>query len=501
MLVFPEGRKGTEKLYKDRYRLRRFGRGGFVEAAMRAQGADRPGRGRRRGGGDAGLRPAQRAAEAHRADLLPDHADVPALRAARRRRLPAGQVQASASWSRSRPTSGATSRGTTAGWCRRVAEDVRARIQEELYDMLAERRRCGSDERASSSPASRATGAAGSPRRSSATPTVEVIIGVSPDDPTLRARAHRVRPRRHPARAAAADRARGARSTRWSTRGWSSTRATAPPRVAHEANVIGTMNILAACGGPGLAGAQGRLQVLRALLRLRARRPGVLHRGHAAPAPAAHAAGGRHRRGREGGRRASPSATRTSPSPRCASATASGPDLRTAPHRAARRCPRCRAILGFDPRYQFIHEDDIVGVLEHAVARRPAGRLQRRAATACSCCRRSRACSASRSRRCCRRGAPAWPPPRCGRSASALPARGAQPAALRPRRRQPQAQGRRAAASRHTTRETVQAFAEAAAGARRSARERGAPYRYEREVEEFLRWQPERAAATSRRAS
>ena len=37
VLVFPEGRKGTEKLYKDRYRLRRFGRGGFVVAAMRAR--------------------------------------------------------------------------------------------------------------------------------------------------------------------------------------------------------------------------------------------------------------------------------------------------------------------------------------------------------------------------------------------------------------------------------------------------------------------------------
>jgi 1-acyl-sn-glycerol-3-phosphate acyltransferase len=36
VLVFPEGRKATEKLYKDRYRLRRFGRGGFVEAAMAA---------------------------------------------------------------------------------------------------------------------------------------------------------------------------------------------------------------------------------------------------------------------------------------------------------------------------------------------------------------------------------------------------------------------------------------------------------------------------------
>jgi 1-acyl-sn-glycerol-3-phosphate acyltransferase len=37
VLVFPEGRKGTEKLFKDRYKLRRFGRGGFVEAAMRAE--------------------------------------------------------------------------------------------------------------------------------------------------------------------------------------------------------------------------------------------------------------------------------------------------------------------------------------------------------------------------------------------------------------------------------------------------------------------------------
>ena len=35
--VMPEGRKATEKLYRDRYRLRRFGRGGFVEAAMRAE--------------------------------------------------------------------------------------------------------------------------------------------------------------------------------------------------------------------------------------------------------------------------------------------------------------------------------------------------------------------------------------------------------------------------------------------------------------------------------
>jgi 1-acyl-sn-glycerol-3-phosphate acyltransferase len=35
-LVFPEGTKGTGKHFSQRYRLRRFGRGGFVEIAMRA---------------------------------------------------------------------------------------------------------------------------------------------------------------------------------------------------------------------------------------------------------------------------------------------------------------------------------------------------------------------------------------------------------------------------------------------------------------------------------
>ncbi len=36
VLVFPEGNKGPSKTYQERYRLRRFGRGGFVEIAMRA---------------------------------------------------------------------------------------------------------------------------------------------------------------------------------------------------------------------------------------------------------------------------------------------------------------------------------------------------------------------------------------------------------------------------------------------------------------------------------
>ena len=35
--VFPEGVKGASKLYRDRYRVRRFGRGGFMQVAMRTR--------------------------------------------------------------------------------------------------------------------------------------------------------------------------------------------------------------------------------------------------------------------------------------------------------------------------------------------------------------------------------------------------------------------------------------------------------------------------------
>ena len=47
--VFPEGFKGVGKPFRERYKLQRFGRGGFVAAALRGAGADHPvlGRGRR----------------------------------------------------------------------------------------------------------------------------------------------------------------------------------------------------------------------------------------------------------------------------------------------------------------------------------------------------------------------------------------------------------------------------------------------------------------------
>ena len=55
---------------------------------------------------------------------------------------------------------------------------------------------------------------------------------------------------------------------------------------------------------------------------------------------------------------------------RCAAAI--GGELRSA-HLALLGLPVVPSILGFDPRWQFIHEDDVVGVLRHAVTRELPG--------------------------------------------------------------------------------------------------------------------------------
>ena len=117
-----------------------------------------------------------------------------------------------------------------------------------------------------------------------------------------------------------------------------------------------------------------------------------------------------------------------------------GPDLRTS-HTALLSLPVVPAILGFDPRYQFIHEDDIVGALEHARARRPAGRLQRGRR------RRTRAVGDREpAGEAVRAGAAAVGPglrrPALRGAGLRLPAEMRQPAALRAGPGQPQAQGR-----------------------------------------------------------
>ena len=249
MLVFPEGRKGTEKLYKDRYRLRRFGRGGFVEAAMRARHADRPGRRRRRRGGDADLRPHRSAPAPHRADLLPGHAAVPALRPARRR-LPARQVPHPLPRADPDRPVGRAAVGRQGARADGRRGDPRADPGGAVRHGLAAAGRCGSDDRGG--PHHRRLDLLGRPARAGARARPRRSRRSSASAPTTRPASSSA-----PSSSASAPSTRCCggsstrpRSTRWSTRGWSSTRCRPRRAQAHETNVIGTMNILAACGGP-----------------------------------------------------------------------------------------------------------------------------------------------------------------------------------------------------------------------------------------------------------
>src|SRR4051812_25765607 len=139
----------------------------------------------------------------------------------------------------------------------------------------------------------------------------------------------------------------------------------APPRIAHENIVIGTMNILAACSGPDSP-------VKKVIFKSSAHWYGCeqddpaffteeMSRPHAPRTPIekdiveAESAV-------EDFRSKNPETTV------CVLrfVNSLGPGLTTSHTRLFSALPVLPAILGFDPRYQFIHEDDIVGVLGHA---------------------------------------------------------------------------------------------------------------------------------------
>jgi UDP-glucose 4-epimerase len=137
------------------------------------------------------------------------------------------------------------------------------------------------------------------------------------------------------------------------------------PRRAHENNVIGTMNVLAACSGPdsfvrkvvfkSSAHFYGCEQDDPAFFTETMRRP------KAPRTPIERdivEAEGAVRDFRE----RNPDTTVTV----LRFANGVGPALRTS-HTALFGLPVIPTILGFDPRYQFIHEDDLAGCLEHAV--------------------------------------------------------------------------------------------------------------------------------------
>jgi UDP-glucose 4-epimerase len=258
-----------------------------------------------------------------------------------------------------------------------------------------------------------------------------------------------------------------------------------PERVAHEMNVLGTMNILAACGGPDSP-------VTKFVFKSSAH-----YYGCERDDPSFFT---------EDMRRPHPARTRLESdiveaedavqefAARNAKVTVTtlrfcnglGPDLQTS-HSALLSLPVIPGILGFDPRYQFIHEDDIVGALQHAVAHDLPGIYN---AAPDGVLALSEVASLLG-----RPYAPLLPPFGTGLAAAATGRIGVRipEEVLRQLRYGRGQDNRKLKQSGYrftlTTRETVQEFA--AALRLKPLRESGAaPYRYEREVEEFLRWSP-----------
>ena len=137
--VFPEGYKGLGKRFKDRYKLQRFGRGGFVAAALRTKapivpcsivGSEEiyPMLDRRQAAGPA-VRPA----------VLPDHAAVPAGRSGRAGAA-AVEVAHRSSASRSPPRTTTASDAEDPMVTFELTDQVRETIQQTLYQLLAGRR-------------------------------------------------------------------------------------------------------------------------------------------------------------------------------------------------------------------------------------------------------------------------------------------------------------------------------------------------------------------------
>ena len=145
------------------------------------------------------------------------------------------------------------------------------------------------------------------------------------------------------------------------------------------------------------------------------------------------------------------------------------------------------SILGFDPRYQFIGEDDIAGVLEHATLHDLPGIYN---AAGDGVLVLSEVASLLG-----KPLAPLLPPWGTGIAAGALRRAGVRipPEMLQQLRYGRALDNRKLKAAgyafRATSRETVQAFAEHLR-TRGLRADPGAGYQYEREVEEFLRWSP-----------
>jgi UDP-glucose 4-epimerase len=318
-------------------------------------------------------------------------------------------------------------------------------------------------------------------------PAVTAIIGVSPDDPTCEfERTEFVRVGlqhallRRIVEAAEIDTVVDARLV--------ADLLQTSPRAAHETNVIGTMNILAACGGVG----GDRSPVRKVVFKSSAHYYGceqddpaffteAMRRPHP-PRTRLETDIVEAEKAVEGFAQRNPEVTVTT----LRFCNALGPDLRTS-HTRLFDLPAIPSILGFDPRYQFIHEDDLVGVLRFAVEHDLPG-VYNAAGDGVLALSEVAALLGKPL-------APVLPPWGSGLAAMALRPLGVRvpDEVLRQLRYGRGLDNRMLKAAgysyRYTSREAVLAHAEAQR-ARPLLRGEGEPYRYEREVEEFLRWSP-----------
>jgi UDP-glucose 4-epimerase len=137
-------------------------------------------------------------------------------------------------------------------------------------------------------------------------------------------------------------------------------------RDAHENNVIGTMNILAACSGPDSAVRKFIFKSSTHYYGSEQDDPAFFTEAMGRPHPP------RTPIERDIAEAEATVADFAEKSPdvsvsilRCANVL--GPDVATS-HTRLFSLPAVPMILGFDPRYQFVHEDDVVAALEHTVA-------------------------------------------------------------------------------------------------------------------------------------
>ncbi len=260
---------------------------------------------------------------------------------------------------------------------------------------------------------------------------------------------------------------------------------TTTPGKAHENNVIGTMNILAACSGAGSP-------VRKVVFKSSAHFYGCEQDD---PAFFDESMGRPHRPNtsieRDVVEAEASIGDFAEKNPDVAVtvlrfANVLGPSVRTS-HIGLFSLPAVPMILGFDPRYQFVHEDDVVHALEHAVGRDVPGVFN---VAGDGVLALSEVASLLG-----KPYAPVLPPWGTGLAAAALRRVGVRipPEAMNQLRFGRGLDNRRYKVAgfnyQHTSRESVLKLGE---HLRLSPVLRGGsePYRYEREVEEFLRWSP-----------